>query len=575
LPDISSTTQSDITPWRDSAWFDAVGAIKSSPLSRFLSSLFVQARGVTRALRIYRKSGVPIRLVLTLVSGVALAFAFPKVGLSLIAWISLVPLLVAIDRQPLLKVVGYGWVQGFVFYLFIFYWVEIEFHDYVHWSIVAAFGPLILLASLAAVSTALSLFFAEFIRRRAKTSVLVALPIVWVAIEWLRSFFPVGNPWDILGTVAYRDLRTIQFAEFTGVYGVSALIVLVNATVYWSIAERRSLRTKLSGGAIVAGMVLAAVVFGALRVNQLGREPATGQIKVAMIQGNIPQTVKWDPAALPSIMQIYSEASESAARDGADLIIWPETATSFLFQPNDAYPSALRKYVEYRERLFDLARTTRKPILFGAPAIYLHMGASLRNRAYLVLADGRIAGYYDKIQLVPFGEYIPARVVVGRYVHHILVESIAEFTPGDGPVVFDVNGAHLGALICYESIFPDLARRSVLAGADILVNITNDTWYGNSSAPYQLLAMTAMRAVENHTPIVRVGNTGVSAVITPTGEIVGATKIFTRVTEIQTVAWTKRRTFYTEYGDIFGKSCFWLLVVGVLIGIPAFYRTSY
>ena len=133
----------------------------------------------------------------------------------------------------------------------------------------------------------------------------------------------------------------------------------------------------------------------------------------------------------------------------------------------------MRKYEEYREQLLDLARTIRKPLLFGAPAIYLHLGASIRNRAYLVTAGGQIAGYYDKTQLVPFGEYIPARWIVGHYVHHILVESIGDFTAGDGPVVFDVNGAHLGVLICYESIFPDLARRSVGAGADILVNITN------------------------------------------------------------------------------------------------------
>jgi apolipoprotein N-acyltransferase len=574
VPKFHSAVQSDISRGRSSVQFDAADERRNSNLSRISIPFFWQPRSVIRGLRIYYKSGVLIRLALILISGVALALAFPKVGFSLIAWIALVPLLIAIDRQPLSRVVGYAWAQGFVFYALVFYWIEIEFHDYVHWSQVAAVGPPVLLASLAAVFSALTFFLAEFVRRRARISILVVLPIVWVAIEWLRSFFPIGDPWDFLGCVAYRDLRTIQFAEFTGVYGVSALIVLVNATVYWSIVERHSLRTKLWGGAIVAGIVAAALVFGTIRRNQIASEPASGQIKVAMVQGNIPQTVKWDPAALPSTFKVYADASESAARSGADLIIWPETATSFLFQPNDAYPSALSKLRAYRERLLDLARTIRKPILFGAPAIYLHLGASIRNRAYLVSADGQIEAYYDKTQLVPFGEYIPARPVVGRYVHHILVESIGEFSPGDGPVVFDVNGAHLGVLICYESIFPDLARRAVRAGADILVNITNDAWFGDSSAPYQLLAMTVMRAVENHEPIVRVGNTGVSAVITPAGQIVGATKIFTRVTEIQTVAWTKRRTFYTEYGDVFAKLCFALLVVGVLFGFARRLRST-
>jgi apolipoprotein N-acyltransferase len=560
VPKIHSLIQS-------SGQFDTAEARKDSCLNLIPPRLFWQARSVIRVLRVYRRSGVLIRLVLILVSGVALALAFPKVEFSLAAWIALVPLLIAIDRQPLSKVVLYAWAQGFVFYAIAFYWIEIEFHDYVHWSVVASVGPLILLASLAAVFSSLTFFLSEFIRRSARISILVVLPVVWVAIEWLRSFFPIGDPWDLLGCVAYRDLNTIQFAEYTGVYGVSALIVLVNATIYGLLAERRSRPSKLRSAAIVAGMLLLAVVFGAIRRSQLAKEPASGQLKVAMIQGNIPQTVKWDPAALPSIIKGYSDASESAARTGADLIIWPETATSFLFQPNDAYPSAIRKYEDYREQVLDLARTIRKPLLFGAPAIYLHLGVSIRNRAYLVTAEGQIAGYYDKTQLVPFGEYIPARWVFGRYVHHILVESIGDFTPGDGPVVFDVNGAHLGVLICYESIFPDLARRAVHAGGDLLVNITNDAWFGDSSAPYQLLAMTVLRAVENHKPVIRVGNTGVSAVITQTGEIVGATKIFTRVTEIQIVSWTKGHTFYTEYGDVFAKFCFGLVFVGILIGV--------
>jgi apolipoprotein N-acyltransferase len=562
-----AATRSDILSWRSPAQFDTAKGNKNTYPRHNLPLLVYRARSVIRGLRIYRKSGIPIRLALILLSGVGLALAFPKVGLNWVAWITLIPLLIAIDRQPLPKVLAYAWAQGLVFYAIVFYWIEIEFHDYVHWSVVTACGPLLLLTSLAAVSTAATFFVAEFVRRSSRISVMIVLPAAWVAIEWLRSFFPVGNAWDFLGCAAYRDLNTIQFAEFTGVYGVSALIVLVNATTYWAITERLPRHAKISGGAVVAGIILTIVGFGTARRIQLSGEQPSGQIKVAMVQGNIPQTVKWDPAALPSTLKVYFDSTEAAARSGADLVIWPETATSFLFQPNDAYPYGLNNHREDRERLLELANNIHKPILFGAPAIYLHRGASVRNRAYLVSDEGQIAGYYDKIQLVPFGEYIPAKWVVGRYVHHILVESIGEFTPGDGPVVFDVDGAHLGVLICYESLFPDLARHAVGAGADILVNLTNDAWYGDSSAPYQLLAMAVMRAVENHKPLVRVGNTGVSAVITPTGEIVGATKIFTRVTEIQTVSWTKGHTFYTEHGDVFAHLCFMLVVGCVLVAL--------
>ena len=188
------------------------------------------------------------------------------------------------------------------------------------------------------------------------------------------------------------------------------------------------------------------------------------------------------------------------------------------------------------------------------------------NRAYLVSGSGKVEAWYDKIHLVPFGEYVPLRRVFGYFVNRV-VSGFGDMFPGRAQTLFDVKGAKLGVLICYESVFPDLSRRAVKRGANILVNITNDAWYGDSSAPYQLLAMAAMRAVETKVPMVRVANTGISAVIEPTGAIAARTPLFLRGTEAERVYWRPELTFYARFGDVFAEICFVLTLAGIAAAI--------
>jgi apolipoprotein N-acyltransferase len=513
--------------------------------------------------------GLLMRFALCALSGAALALAFPNFGWGLLAWVALVPLLLAIEGQPLNLVFSYGCVQGIVFYGATFYWLALTMRRYVHLALVPAAGETLLVAAVEAVFVGGTLAAAMFITRRVRVPLLATLPIAWAASEWLRSFFPVGFPWNPLGVALHRDLPAIQFSELTGVYGVSALIVLVNVALYRLAFARQSLGGRLWTGLPAAALLLAAIAFGSWRIHELDQAPALGKLRVAMAQGDIPQSLKWNASMLAPSFRVYQRATESLAHDHPDLVVWPETAAAFVFQPGHAYPVPLYLHRDYKERLLTLARDTHEPILFGAPALnFGRYGVSTRNRAYLVSADGRVAGYYDKILLVPFSEYIPFPRIFG-YFFHQLVETIGPLTAGSRQTILDTGEARLGVLICYESIFPDFARRAVKAGAEILVNITNDAWYGKTSAPYQLLAMAAMRAVENHTPLVRVGNTGISAVVTPTGRIVGATRIFTRATEIETVEWKTTGTFYSEFGDLFAEACFALLALGVLLGLLA------
>ena len=512
-------------------------------------------------------SSIGARAALAMMSGLALAAAFPKVDLSLLAWIAFVPLLYAIAGESPRKTFAYAWLQGFACYVASVYWIAETLHNFTSLRVDLAIVPMLLLAGVMALFTAISFFVATYTSEHLKLPIVVTLPIAWTAIEWVRTYFPIGFPWNLLGYTAYQNLALIQFAEFTGVYGVSALIVFANAVVYIVAFHAVPRRTQAFSLGTLTGLMAAAFLFGSLRMRNVAARPARGSIKVAMVQGNIPQSLKWDPKFLDSSFNIYLEESTNAAKRGADLIVWPEAAAAFFFQAEDKYPAAFAGDALYRQRLLSLAIQTGDPILFGAPALgFEHGRVGFYNRAYLVSGKGEVEAWYDKMQLVPFGEYVPLRSVFGYFVNRV-VSGLGDMFPGRTQTIFTVDGAKLGTLICYESIFPNLARSAVKDGANILVNITNDAWYGESSAPHQLLAMAAMRAVETKVPLVRVGNTGISAVIEPTGSITARTPLFTRGTETETVAWRPELTFYARFGDLFAESTFMLTIVGLLIAI--------
>ncbi|HEY6301403.1 MAG TPA: apolipoprotein N-acyltransferase [Candidatus Binatus sp.] len=507
------------------------------------------------------------RAALAVASGLAMGLAFPKFDHGLLAWIALVPLFYLIEGESLRRVFWWAYLQGFASYVVQLYWIPIPLHDFADVHMRYAIFPMLALAGIVAFNTAVAIWAGEFVARRTRIPAVLTMPVAWTAVEWIRTWFPVGFPWNLLGYTAYHNLELIQFAEFTGVYGVSALIVFFNAVVYVVIFRRGGHRLQAVSLSALTAMMLALVAFGAWRINNLKNAPSVGKFKVAMVQGNIPQSLKWDPKFLPQSYGIYQEETADAAKRGADLIVWPEAAAVFLFQPDDQYPAELASDAEYRTALLTLAKTQRAPILFGAPALARADGRlGFYNRAYLVSANGQgeVDAHYDKIELVPFGEYVPARAILGFFVNRI-VEGFGDLIPGKDQTLFDLKGAKLGILICYESIFPDLTRREVDKGADVLVNITNDAWYGESSAPYQVLAMAALRSVETKVPMVRVANTGFSALIEPSGRITYRTPLFKRDNEIVDVSWRPVRTLYTMVGDLFAEICFVLTLIGLIM----------
>ncbi|MCC6764381.1 MAG: apolipoprotein N-acyltransferase [Deltaproteobacteria bacterium] len=494
-------------------------------------------------------------LALAAMSGAALALAFPIVDWGPVAWIALVPLLLAALGRGTGAAFRAGWLAGVVFYLATLYWLVFTIGTYTNLSPLVSVGPLLLLCAFLALGFGIVAAACEWARRAGVELALVAPP-AWVVVEWIRTYVLGGFPWVSLGYSQYRATYLVQFVEVTGVYGLSALVVLVNVVVYtavrrWLAGEAPSTRAMLA----LASLLAMLVGWGYWRVHDLAARPAKGTLRVGFIQGNVPQDVKWDPAYQEATIARYEALTREAVAGGAELVVWPETAAPFFFQQES----------DLRDRILDLARRLRVWLVVGSPAFsYDHAVLRMHNRVYLVGPDGTADQFYDKMELVPFGEYVPLKSLF--FFVDKVVEGVGDFRAGDTPVVFRTTRGNFGTLICYEGIFPDLTRRFVDGGADFLVNITNDAWFGRTSAPYQHLAMATLRTIENRVPLVRVANTGFSAMVDSDGTIRWRTGLFESAWRVDTISWVGIHTFYTRFGDVFVYGCLALLVLVAVVG---------
>jgi apolipoprotein N-acyltransferase len=483
-------------------------------------------------------------------SGLALSIAFPPSNIAALSWVAFVPLLFAMRREPARRVFVYAWIQGFVFSAATFFWIVGSLRASTHTALFESIVQLLLLAVIDGLLAGAAFALGKFIHWRAHVFLAISVPVAWVAVEWLRTFLPVGL-WTPVGSAFYRNLTLIQFSD--GVYGLSALVLLVNVAIYKLIAGWESMLARVSTAVVAGGLVVGATIFGTVRMNQIERAPGTGSLKIAILRGDPLQGIHRNPPDPRSAFGAYADQTRAAARLHPDLTIWPETDLPFDFEPGAADADSPESQTNYEARVLALARATHGPILLVASPIDSGSdGVATRKCAYLVSADGQVAGYHKQAVLAPFGRYASMRAMLRRFAD----ESIGYVMRSSRRAIFDVKGAGLAVLIGYESRFPNLARRAVNAGANVLINVASDSWFANSSASRHFLAMEAMRAVENHTPIVRASSAGITAVITPTGRIVPATALAGHDTEIETVRWKRADTFYTRFGDLFAESCF-------------------
>jgi apolipoprotein N-acyltransferase len=486
-----------------------------------------------------------VTIVLAVLSGALCAASFPKFGAPAFAWVALAPLMVAAalaarTRRPLLRRPFFlGFIAGLVYFGFTLYWLAITmgtYGDMPYWlsSILAG-----LLASYLALYPALFASLVALAVRRLGVGGVWLAPIFWVATEWLRGTIGPAFPWVPLGASQATVIPIVQMASVTGGYGLSALLALVSSGAAAVSLSRRRVQWVAFGG--VVGLVIAIALAGAFRVSS-GRLTSTGEVlRVGLLQGNVEQDVKWNQAYREPILRRYLDLSRQVVGAGANLVIWPEASMPFFFESEAPAAEPVRR----------LAAESRTPFIIGTDEIEGSVdGARPRvfNSAVLVGPDGKTRDRYRKIQLVPFGEYVPFKKLL--FFVSRLVQSVSDFTPGTDPVVFDVNGARVSVAICYESIYPSLSRAFVANGSELLAVITNDAWFARSSAAYQHFEMGGLRAVEQGRFLVRAANTGISGAVDPYGRTMLTTRLFEPAAVTVDVRLLTGRTIYSRVGDV-------------------------
>lgn len=491
--------------------------------------------------------------LLAMASGALIALSFPNSGLSFLAWGALIPLLIALEGTTPRMAFRLGFTCGLCAYAGILYWINIVITDYGHLPWAASIPLYLTLVAW------LALFYG-FTTLVARAGELVgiktafSLPVTWVAADLLRSILMTGSPWAMLGHSQYRTLPLIQVADIGGVFGVTLLIVLANVVLYRAIraVSGAGVSYPVKSALILLCLFIATLFYGFSRLNG-GTLTTTRPLRVAVIQGNIPQDVKWSPEFQDKTIGIYERLTREAAKNGVDLVVWPESAVPFFFQ-DEAQQAA---------RIQTLAREFSTSMIIGSPGHELRNGKRVfLNSAFMISPAGDTIGRSDKIHLVPFGEYVP----LGRFFPFIskLVVGIGDFSPGERAVPLTAGQTQIGTLICAEAVFPELGRAYVNNGARILANITNDAWFGRSSAPYQHLSIAAFRAVETRTPMVRAANTGVSAIIDQNGHISTMTGLFTEGFRVGEVRPGSGDSIYLTIGDAGAWLC-----VALTAGIAA------
>jgi len=484
------------------------------------------------------------RLNLSLLSAILLVLSQPPISLFPLAYVALTPLLLSLEKGKHRQNFLVGFATGIMAYTGLVYWVVVAMNTYGGISIPLAILILALLVLYLALYVGLVTWLGPWLEAFLKVPLYLSVPLLWVLTEYWRGWFLTGFPWSYVAHSQHNFITMIQIASVTGTYFISFLIVAINILIFYVLSRKR---VPLLFALFVVMAVIASLLFGYTRL----KDRAEGTLKTAIIQGNILQDVKWDEAFKLRTMDIYSQLTLKEARS-VDLVIWPETAMPFVFDgdPAKTVITALPEMLSTHLLLGTLFRD-------GQGRFY--------NSAYIFGKKGQLVGRYDKVHLVPFGEFTPLR----DYFPFLEKISVAtgDFFSGSGHDPIATELGKVGLLICYEGTFPYITVDTARRGAQVLVNITNDAWFGRSSAPFQHLAFYTFRAIETDRFVLRAANTGVSAIIDPRGRIIARTNIFERTVLKGTFAMRDGQTFYVRHGDYFVVLCVAMMVGLILRGL--------
>ncbi len=488
-------------------------------------------------------------------SAIFLILSFSPIDLYFFAWISFVPFFFFLYNAKDYKTVIRGsFIFGFLYFLGNVYWIYHSLYFYGSVPLILSYVVVALLSAyLALYPLGFALFFKNLLRNNIPTSLYA--PFIWISFEVLRSYLFTGFPWALIGYSQYKFLLISQIADITGIYGVSFLVLLFNCIIFDILIfkKRKLTHPLLPMYTIVLSTFLVLIVFSFsifYGLKKLKENESYHNFKVAIIQGNIPQNEKWDFKKIQEILGIYKTLTIESKKYGPELIVWPETALPFIFEKN--------RY--FTEELINFVRQEKIYLLLGS--IMEREKGKYTNSALLLDPHGVIAYYYDKIHLVPFGEYVPLRRIL-FFVEKLTV-GLGDYQPGKSYNVAITHFGRFATLICYESIFPEQVRKFYQKGGNFIVNITNDGWFGNTSGPYQHFSMAVFRAIENRKPLIRSANSGISGFIDSKGRIIKNTKLFERTYLIENVGINNKITFYTKYGNIFAYLCIVISLIFII-----------
>ncbi len=520
------------------------------------------------------------KLALALLSGTLLGFSFPPFHLEWIAFVSLIPFLFALEGaesyREVLKLTYFGFL---VFNIITIYWIG-------GWN--KQTDPFMMIGGGALVAGhplffVVPMLFYFFLRRRFGRNALLLFPFIYLTFEYLHSITQFAFPWLTLGYSQCYNLADIQFASVTGLFGVSLQILLVNTLIAFGLMrwlEKGETRRWIAPAAVALAVLLVIIpeIGGLIVLEGANLSKFGKQMRVTVIQPNINPYAKWEGTP-QDILRAYEGETYRALDHKADLVVWPETAIPFYI--------LLPQFNFFRSELQTFVDTTGISLLSGLPLAhyytdsakaqpsshyddFMHEYYDAYNGAALFMPHINRYQTYGKIILVPFAERLP-------YANHLsfLIKplkwgvGISNWAIGKDTTVFRLdNGTRFSTAICYESVFPDYVREFAKKGADFLVIITNDGWYGNTSGPYQHAAYAIMRAVENRRAVVRSANTGISEFIDPYGRYIGVpTKYGVVATLTENIPLNSRVTFYSEHGDWIAHIAEIISAASILIGL--------
>lgn len=493
--------------------------------------------------------------------------------LGFLAFVSYVPLFWVVLHKNESKIFGKVFFFAFLFYLGTLYWLYNALHGYGHLDPAISILVLLILACILATYLSVIFVFSRFVEKRLSIPVFWTLPVFWVALEWCRTQWPLGGfPWAQAGYSQWKNLNLIQISDLFAVYGVTALLIWANLGIFEFI---RSFQNKCFSKISVVKIIFVFLLLGLSLVYGSKRKSGIENISknsphfsLALLQGNIPQDEKWLSEEAENILKIYQKMTREAfsqKEKAVQLVIWPEASFPYeiaLDQPKD----------------FEYVGSFEGDILVGSvsyenkgrlpPAtLYTPIDYPVYNSALLIKPGAQFSGAYFKHHLVPYGEYIPLKEIlpfIGK-----LTGQMGEFVRGTEYNLLKSGNAAMGILICYEDIFPSIAQTLTRNGANLLVNITNDAWYGDSSALPQHLSFSTFRAIENRRSLVRATNTGMTASFDAAGNIWGLLPSFEQRILYDQVPLLTVPSFYSQHGDIFAYTCIafsGLLIVLSLIG---------